>query len=196
VHVQLPTWSGLDSPHRWPAWDRQPDRQRIPQLCYGSTDPQKLTVGLEREHLLNAAMTALTTGDSEAVCKSTRSFIQERRKRWTALSEVRVPSATSLEPLSCPFAEAIMEMEEGVPDFVAWMSAHALGIVDTARVRRRFGATMAQPFYVMGAMELVVLRHLLGEQFLDATAQMASSSSWESGSMFSVLESQVERVCR
>jgi hypothetical protein len=89
-----------------------------------------------------------------------------------------------------------MELEEGVPDFVAWMSAHTLGIVSDDRVRARFGALMSQPFYVLGAMQLVVLRHLLGPQFLNTTAQISSSSSWESGAIFSVLESQVERMCR
>jgi hypothetical protein len=195
LYVQLPVWSGLESPHRWPSWDRQPDRQRVGPLCYGSTDPQKLNITLEREHLLKAAMTALTTGETDSVCMNTRAFIQERRRRWTDLNTVRVP-ATSFEAISCAHAEAIMELEEGVPDFVAWMSAHTLGIVNNDRVRQRFGATMAQPFYVLGTMQLVVLRHLLGAQFLPATAQIASSSSWESGAMFSLLESQVERMCR
>jgi hypothetical protein len=141
-------------------------------------------------------MTALSKGETEGVCMSARAFVQERRKRWTQLGGVQVPSGTSFEPLSCEHAEAIMELEEGVPDFVAWMSAHALDIVNNDRVRARFGALMSQPFYVSGAMQLVVLRHLLGTQFLTTTAQMASSSSWESGAIFSVLESQVERMCR
>lgn len=196
LYVQLPTWSGLDSPHRWPAWDRQPDRQKVGPLCYGSGDPQKLNITPERGHLINAAMTALTTGELDKVCVNARSFVEERRKRWMALSTVRVPSATAEETISCAQAEAIMEMEEGVPDFVAWMSAHTLGIVSNERVRQRFGATMSQPFYVLGAMQLVVLRHLLGAQFLPATSQIASSASWESGAMFAVLESHVERLCR
>jgi hypothetical protein len=196
VHVQLPAWFGFDSPHRWPAWDRQPDRQSVGPLCYGSADPEKLNTALERAPLIDAAMTVLTTGEMDAVCVNARAFVQARRNRWAALSEVRVPSGTSNESMLCAQAEAIMEMEEGVPDFVAWMTAHALGIVSNDRVRQRFSATMSQPFYVLGAMQLVVLRHLLGAQFPAATAQMASSTSWESGAMFSVLESQVERECR
>src|SRR5262245_41461991 len=145
VHVQLPTWSGLDSPHRWPTWDRQPDRPSVGPLCYGSSDPQKLNITSERDHLINAAMTALSKGETEGVCMSARAFVQERRKRWAQLGGVRVPTGTSFEPLSCEHAEAIMELEEGVPDFVAWMSAHALDIVSNDRVRARFGALMSQP---------------------------------------------------
>jgi hypothetical protein len=130
------------------------------------------------------------------MCVSARAFVEERRRRWSVLTDVRVPTATSFEPLSCAHAEAIMEIEEGVPDFVAWMAAYSLGIVTEQRVRQRFGASLSQPFYVLGAMELVVLRHLMGERFLDATAQIASSASWESGSIFSMLEKQVESACR
>ena len=148
----------------------------------------------ERDYLLKAAITALTTGEMETVCVNARAFVEQRRKRW--LSGVRVPSGSPGEAISCAQAESIMELEEGVPDFVAWMTAHQLGIVSTDRVRQRFDATMTQPFYVLGAMQLVVLRHLLGAQFPAATAQIASSSTWESGSIFSVLESQVARMCR
>jgi hypothetical protein len=145
---------------------------------------------------MKAAMTALTKGETAAVCTSARAFVQERRKRWETLSGVEVHTGTAFQALSCAQAEAIMELEEGVPDFVAWMSAHSLGIVSDDRVRARFGATMSQPFYILGAIQLVVLHSLMGPQFLPTTAQMASSSTWEAGAMFSVLEAQVESLCR
>jgi hypothetical protein len=88
-----------------------------------------------------------------------------------------------------------MEMDEGLPDFVAWMTSYEIGAADATRVRQRFEVAMRDQFYVMGTMQLAVLRQLVGDDFSAVTRRIAASSSWESGGIFTHLSSQLPIRC-
>lgn len=194
AHVQLPTWYRFDSLHRWPAWSEPTaDRVSLASSCYGSADPKAQDVP-ERPALVEAAMTALTGGSREAVCRHAGTFVAARRERWMRAGTARVASEAGGRTTSCSESESIMELNEGVPDFVAWMTAHELGVVDESRVRGRFSASQRDLFYVMGAMQLTVLRRLQGDAFPQTTTRIASSAS-PAGGVFAELEAEVARGC-
>lgn len=90
--VQFPARSGGAAAFRWPSWSvPQPDRAQLAARCYGSVTPKQQRLSAERAPLLAAAMAAVTGGPIENVCRETRAFIAERRRRWSDLSEVQVP---------------------------------------------------------------------------------------------------------
>jgi hypothetical protein len=195
--VQFPARSGATTGFRWPAWTvPQPDRAQLAARCYGSVNPKEQRLNAERVPLAAAASSALTGGPIENVCRETRAFIAERRRRWAGLSEVTVPPEDGGAPLSCEAGEAIMELNEGVPAFVAWLTARQLKIVDDERLRAQFDVQSRDVFYTTGTMQLTVLRRLLGDQFTTATERLASSSFNSGGAIFSTLEAEVPRHCR
>jgi hypothetical protein len=79
-------------------------------------------------------------------------------------------------------------------DFVAWLTAHQLRIVDDNRVKIRFNALQRDVFSLTAMMQLVVLRRLLGDDFAEATARLVSSASWDAG-IFLALETHVFTAC-
>jgi hypothetical protein len=75
------------------------------------------------------------------------------------------------------------------------MTARELGIVDDARIQGRFNALQRDVFYLTGTMQLVVLRRLLGGEFAQLTARLASSATGESGAISTALESALASRC-
>jgi hypothetical protein len=196
AYAQFPTWGNFDSPHRWPAWSTpQPNRLVLATRCYGSSDPLEPRLTEERNALVRAAMTAVTGGPVETICGDAKAFIAERQSRWSKLASISVPAEAGNKEMSCGEAEAIMELNEGVADFVSWLTAHQIGVVQDEQLRRRFTAGLRDLSYVTASMQLVVLRRLLEDGFLDATSRVSTSTSWDSGSIFSILEAQVSGRC-
>lgn len=199
VNVQSPSWIGQRGDHDWPAWSNvTPARPSLASTCY---TPSAAALEHERGLLVEAAMTALASGDRAQVCASTRAFAEARQKRWTALGETGVSApgenASAAQTMTCRQAEAVMELNEGVPDFIAWISAYEAGVVDAARVKSRFLAQQRDVFYLTGAMQLVVLRHLLGdEEFRRLTHGIATSASWRDGELFAAVEAALATHCQ
>jgi hypothetical protein len=197
AHVQMPVWAGIERSDGWPAWTSvQPDRSQLALRCYGSADARAPLLAAEREPLVRAATAALGREPIEGVCRDARSFLSERRRRWSDLTSVRVDGESPGPAMSCVQAEVTMELDEGVPDFVAWMTARQLRIVDDERVGLRFKASQRDVFYLTGMMQLVVLRHLLGTEFAGLTARIAASPSWESGALADALDTQLAARCQ
>ena len=63
-------------------------------------------------------------------------FVRERRRRWSELSAVQVASDVGSGTMSCAEAETIMEMDEGLPDFVAWMTSYEIGAADAVNASK------------------------------------------------------------
>lgn len=137
--VQFPSRSGVEAAFRWPRWTvPQPDRAQLANRCYGSADPKEQRLAAERAPLLAAAMSAATGGSLESVCRDARTFVAERHRRWSGLSGVAVPFEDGAAARACAEGEAIMELNEGVPAFVAWLTARDLDVIGDDRLRAQF----------------------------------------------------------
>lgn len=89
-----------------------------------------------------------------------------------------------------------MELNEGVPDFVFWTTAHAVGAVGDQRLRQRLEAAQREVFYLTGSMQLMVLKRLAGPQgFAAITKRIAESASWRDGELLAILERELEIRC-
>jgi hypothetical protein len=98
--------------------------------------------------------------------------------------------------MSCRQGEAVMELSEGLPDFVSWVASRDAGIVSDVQVKQRFTAQQRDVFYLTGSMQLVVLRHLLGERaFARLPRTIGTSPSWRQGELFATVESAVNDRC-
>ena len=196
LNVQVPSWTRQRGEHSWPAWtEQQPDRPDLALQCYGAAG---VNVTEERGHLVDAAMAALTGGSREQVCARTRGFADSRRQRWSRVdaSNVTVKGGSSAPPMSCRQGEAVMELTEGLPDFVYWMSARRAAVVTEAQVKQRFMAQQRDVFYLTGSMQLVVLRHLLGERaFARLPRTIGASSSWRDGELFAAVGAALKDRC-
>jgi hypothetical protein len=195
--VQFPSRTGATTP-RWPAWTLpQPDRVQLATRCYGSVNPTEQRLGVERLPLLDAAMGAITGSPLANVCRDARAFVTARRTRWREQAGVEVPAESAPGPvLSCAQGEAVMELNEGVPAFVAWLTARELGVVADAQVRSQFTALSRDAFYMTGAMQLTLLRSLAGDEFDAITGRLAESSTWSDGAILSALETALARRCQ
>ena len=199
VNIQAPSWAGTSPTADWPWWNkRHPDRQELVAKCYGDGK----AIDTEKEHLLRAVRTALSGGDQPSVCSAAKDFIRSRGERWAGLgtttinvSEDVASKTQDARPASCSEGESVMELEEGTADFVAWMTAFNVGMVTQEQLLSRFGATQKDRFYLTGAMQLTLLRHLLGADFPTVPAKIIAEKSWDTGAIFTRLVSEVSARC-
>jgi hypothetical protein len=183
LHAQFPTWLDQPTAYAWPAWDRQPDRAATVKTCYGGADGRQ--VGAERS-ALRAAFEALhLRGDRSAGCAAARSFVALRENRYQANAASRVASGAGA--VSCEVAEAVMELEEGVPDYVARGTALALGLLSAERMLYAYDHPMTPLFYGFGGFELLVIRRLLGAAAMPALTERIAASTDHRGGVFGTL---------
>lgn len=84
--------------------------------------------------------------------------------------------------VGCRVAESLMELEEGVPDYIATATLLDLGLASDDDVLRGFDEPLTPLFYSLGAFQLLVVRALAGEAAMPAiTARIATSSGPEGG---------------
>ena len=174
---QFPVW--LDQPARyaWPAWDHQPSRPELVARCYGGKAAPLARD--ERAALFEAFGAVYRRRDRSAACAAVRSFLAARAARYASLADSRV--ATAETPIGCEQAEAIMELEEGVPDYIANAIALDVGAVSLDQVEAAFQHPIIEPFYAHGAFQLLVLRRLLDRDALRAaTERIATSADYKS----------------
>ena len=178
LYSQFPVW--LDQPARyaWPAWDHQPSRPELVATCYGGKDAPFAKD--ERAALFEAYGAVYRRSDRTAACTAVQKFLAARAARYASLADARV--ATAETPIGCEQAEAIMELEEGVPSFIANVIALDLGVVSLDQIDAGFQQPLAEPFYGHGAFELMVLRRLLDRDALRAaTERITKSADYKSG---------------
>jgi hypothetical protein len=170
----------LDQPARyaWPAWDHQPSRPELVATCYGGKGAPLARD--ERAALFEAFGAVYRRRDRPAACAAVQRFLAARAARYASLADARV--ATAETPIGCEQAEAIMELEEGVPDYIANAIALDVGAVSLDQIEVGFQQPIIDPFYGHGAFQLLVLRRLLDRDGLRAaTERIAKSADYRGG---------------
>lgn len=173
LYSQFPAW--LDQPARyaWPAWDHQPSRPELVATCYGGKDAPLAKD--ERAALFEAFGAVHRRSDRSAACAAVQRFLAARAARYASLADARV--ATAETPIGCEQAEAIMELEEGVPTYIANVIALEVGMISLDQVEAGFQQPIIDPFYGHGAFQLMVLRRLVDRDALRAATERIAKSA-------------------
>lgn len=186
LYSQFPVW--LDQPARyaWPAWDHQPSRPELVTTCYGGKDGPLARA--EHAALFEAFGAVYRRSDRSAACAAVQKFLTARAARYASLADARV--ATAEAPIGCEQAEAIMELEEGVPTYIANVIALELGVVSLDQVEASFQEPLLEPFYGYGAFQLMVLRRLVDRDALRAATERIAKSADDKSSITHELASR------
>jgi hypothetical protein len=181
LHVQFPAWLDQHRAYAWPAWDRQPDRTEMRDRCYAGTPEIASMLKAEHAALLAAydlLDSASTARGRDTVIARARRFVELRTARRRHLDTVRV--AQGERRISCALAEDIMELEEGVAQWIGHATAVRSGLASRAEKRGSYGLLQPEAFYQFGPLQLWVLDWLIGaEGMRDFTASLARSDSPE-----------------
>lgn len=159
LHSQVPTW--LDQPRRyaWPAWDHQPARRQLVASCYAGGDSIAQLVRREQGELRMAWTKLMPDAggsvDRDGAREHARRFVATRETRYRALRDVRIAQDTA--HVSCAVGEAIMELEEGAPQWIAHTAIVRAGVQTVQQMRRAYVQPQTDMFYQLGAMQLWIL---------------------------------------
>lgn len=159
LHSQVPTW--LDQPRRyaWPAWDHQPARRQLVASCYAGADSIAQLVRQEQSELRMAWTKLMPDAggrvDRDGAREHARRFVATRGARYRVLRDVRIEQDTAR--VSCAVGEAIMELEEGAPQWIAHTAMVRAGVQTVQQMRRSYVQPQADMFYQLGAMQLWIL---------------------------------------
>ncbi|NOT10130.1 MAG: hypothetical protein HOP28_18205 [Gemmatimonadales bacterium] len=178
LHSQIPTWLGQPGRYDWPAWDVQPDRKALVEQCYAGTPAVTDLRRREMEALLAAWDTLMAersaASDARAIA-SAKTFISTRRERYALLAAVTIPSPAG--PVSCERAEDVMELEEGAPQWMAYVTAVRAGLMQATQV----GRASNESFYVTGTFQLWILERLLGNSAMRALTKKITRAARPDG---------------
>jgi len=174
LHSQIPVWLGQATRYTWPAWDVQPDRQALAQRCYRDT-PAVAAAHARELQLLIAAWDSLVrspaaTARSAALARA-RQFVEARRARYAMVDSIRISSPSG--PVSCERAENLMELEEGAPQWMAYATLTAAGLMN----EQTAGRSASEAFYVSGTFQLWILQRLLGRDAMRALSREITQAS-------------------
>ena len=147
IEVQLRYW--YTQRGKWPAWDKQPDRQSV-QLCYSYNDSLKTMIRAERNYL-SLMIEALLENDKQKAIKTGQEFIDSREKRYALVQPVKIKSKEG-DYIDCREAEDILELEEGLADYASWTILFNTGLVSKTGLLQRYRAEQLEYFYLTGAM--------------------------------------------
>jgi hypothetical protein len=172
LNTQIPSWFGQAGTYQWPSWDAQPSRPDISKVCYG---PAVASI-LNGER---AALLAAYAGAPEGRALATQQFVDLRRQRYAKLSGVTVPGLAN--PIGCPEAESIMELEEGVGDYVAFATALDLRLVTRTQVKTYYEEPFGELFYGMGLLQLLIMRDNDPSGVAKVSGAIAASKDWRGG---------------
>ena len=190
LDVQGPRWMGHES--RWPAWQGPPDRSAVRSCFSGSTEVET-AFQAERDALFDLIRTLLD-GDVPAACAASRGFSDERASRMRLVSDTRIPMPDGSLG-SCADAEAMMELAEGVADYVSWVRLYDVGLASREQLERRYQAQQRDVFYLTGAMKMHALSLLTGDP-TTASLGVVNAETVESGSVQALLDAALGRACR
>lgn len=158
----------------WPKWDLQPERE-ITSYCYKNETWNK------ENHALVAAFNILYLGNNrENALKAAQAFIERREERYAALVDVKVPSQFVPGGVSCAEAEATLELQEGMADYVGTTASMELGIVTPFQVSGHL--TNYHDWYYRSALaQMLFMRKLDPQYALETTQRLANSKNWNEG---------------
>jgi hypothetical protein len=178
LHVQFPAWLSQPPLYAWPSWDRQPDRQELRERCYAGSPAIQAALGDEHAALL-AAFDALDAADRRAGRDSalahSRRFVELRAIRRSITDTVTVAQGDRRIP--CALAEDLLELEEGVPQWVGHATTVRAGMSTRAGKRGSYAQLQPEAFYQFGPLQLWVLEGLDPAVLRDLTEKIARSSS-------------------
>lgn len=189
VEVQGPRWMG--HPSQWPEWEGQPDRAAL-RSCYSGSTELEAHFAAEREALFGLVQ-SLIDEDLAQACVAGRDFVERHRTRMEAVTGTRIAMSDD-SPGTCGEAEAMMELEEGVADYVSWVRLYELGLASRAQLERRYQAQQRDVFYLTGAMKMHALAVLEGSPS-DVSRTIVDADDVGSGSLQSLLEGALLRAC-
>jgi hypothetical protein len=196
LHAQFPTWLDQTRDYAWPAWDVQPDRVALRERCYAGSPQLVDAVSAERDALV-AAFDAVVVPDSAR--RDTRTGLQHARRFLELRASRRelqdtMTVAQGSRTISCGDAEDLMELEEGVSQWIGHATTARAGVTTIAALRASYAGSQPERFYQLGPLQLWVLDGLVGSDTLrQITADIARSST-SRGGVFGQLTRQVERL--
>lgn len=183
LNVQFPAWFNQPSRYHWPQWESLPARKKVLSDCYRHDQRVAAAHKAEQAALLEAFDLVNKRVWRGNILKAGLKFIEERRKRYALLAEVRMPSTAGIK-IGCEEAEAVMELGEGVGSFVGYAAAIELGLMDDSQIRRHYIAPLKEAYFETGSLQLLVLKRLLPAAAMRQLTQRISASKDYRGGVF------------
>jgi hypothetical protein len=198
LHVQFPAWLDQPRTYAWPIWDSQPNRQELRERCYGGGPAVIAAAGAEHGALLAAfdALDSIGTPAGRAqVLAHARRFSSLRSARRALLDSVTVSRDGAR--ISCALAEDLLEIEEGVTQWIGHATLVRAGVGTRASRRGSYAQLQPEAFYQFGPLQLWVLDALLGPDELHRlTSAMARSRQpdGEDGGLFARFDHRTRQL--
>ena len=179
IFAQFPKWFGKPN-YEWPSWDKQPDRGAVTQLCYQAPNVKRI---YEKEHkvLLSTFKLLFIFERPDLAKQAAREFLQVRQSRYLLLTNTTVPSRHDPKGISCAHAEAIMELEEGVADFVGNGTRMLIGELSPRQIAEASSMLQESSFYDFGFLQMMTIYGLKSSEIDSITSRIANSMTWTEG---------------
>lgn len=159
LQVQFPVWLGLEpAGYPWPSWDVQPDRNAIRATCYAGAPEVLDALRSEQDALVRAFDAAAARAPQDSTAELARHFVALRLARYALIDSLhREPGATAV---ACEAGEDLMELEEGLVQWVGHATLVEAGLTTLAQLRSSYIAEQAERFYQLAPLQLWVLKAL------------------------------------
>lgn len=153
----------------------------------GSAD---LTSAFDEEHrALVAAFDALygAARDSSAGLCHARRAVDLRAERRKVQDTITI--AQGEQRVSCARAEDLLELEEGLVQWIGHATTQSAGLTTMATHRGAYAGSQPEKFYQTGPLQLWILEGLLGRDTIRRmTSELARAASPDSGSVFGLFD--------
>lgn len=182
LHITLPRWIEKDNNILWPKWDIQPNRKNLVFECYESSSEIKNLYKEELSSLIKVFETLYLDKNplKENIKKYANDFILKRELRYKLTNDKNL-SMIKENIVNCEKAEAIMELEEGIPDFMAQIISSESKIISINQIKDFKESNIVEPFYSFGALELLILYKLDKNNFKNIIENITTSKTYEGG---------------
>lgn len=182
LHITLPKWIDKDPSIQWPSWDRPIDRKKAATNCYhGSAEIEQVYRDELAAIVQLFALSYAKPGSAQALRAEAKRFIALRQKRYALTRERNLSPDSAAHPMNCAEAEAIMELEEGLPDYIGQTSLNRLGMQRPEQNKAFRESDIVEPFYHFGALQLMMLESLNPPGMASLLRQLAGSKAYDHG---------------
>ncbi|MGE0631993.1 MAG: hypothetical protein AB7O96_06270 [Pseudobdellovibrionaceae bacterium] len=177
VHEAVHIYIQADTKFAWPGWasESKTERDKINPTCYRPNAEIEALSKQERSSLLLAYQLAAQNRQHKAAHKEIKNFIQLRTSRYLKLQS----------GFNCQESENIMELYEGVAEYIGVASALAAGsksIIDVQNyIRYNNKFEESDFFYRTALLQLLLIKEFYPDQFIAITQSLSTSSSPEFG---------------
>lgn len=180
IFTQFSKWFGIPN-YDWPSWDKQPDRDAVIRLCYQAPAVKGIYLK-EHKNLLSTFKLIFIFGRPDLGRLAGKEFLRLRESRYLLLVDTKVPTAHNSAGISCPQAEAIMELEEGLADFAGNGTRYLLGEISPNQIAEGLAVPRDSTFYDFGFLQMMAIYGLRMGEISTITSRIAKSQNW-SGSI-------------